>query len=189
MIDGKFCHTLTDTKSTQSCYNICHAKPKEMNDLKNINNKLANIENYSFGLSTLHSWIRFFECCLHVSYRMEIKSWQAKGENKTKMELRKKQIIDGLRKELGIMVDQPKPGYGSTNTGNTARVFLNMQNSHKKLRVLIKTSYKHSTQFFKPSLADMKLSQKNLKPMLWKQQRSLLICILGFIRLQASIKC
>lgn len=54
---------------------------------------------------------------------MEIKSWQAKGENKTKMELRKKQIIDGLRKELGILVDQPKPGYGSTNTGNTARVF------------------------------------------------------------------
>lgn len=54
MVDGKVCHTLTDTKSTQSCY-ICHAKPKEMNDLKNITTKLANIENYSFGLSTLHS--------------------------------------------------------------------------------------------------------------------------------------
>ena len=122
MVDGKVCQTLTNTKSTQSCY-ICHAKPKEMNDLKNVNNKLANIENYSFGLSTLHSWIRFFECCLHVSYRMEIKSWQAKGENKTKVEVRKKIIIDGLRKELGILVDQPKSGYGSTNIGNTARVF------------------------------------------------------------------
>ena len=50
-------------------------------------------------------------------------SWQAWGENKKNMELRKSVFLEGLRKEPGILTDQPKPGYGSTNTGNVARVF------------------------------------------------------------------
>ncbi|CAH0547269.1 unnamed protein product [Brassicogethes aeneus] len=122
MVDGKVCHNLTGTKSTQSCY-ICGATPKEMNALDKVEKKLPKTENYCFGLSSLHSWIRFFECCLHVGYRMEIKSWQTRGENRTKMETRKKLIQDKFKTELGILVDQPKPGYGSTNTGNTARAF------------------------------------------------------------------
>ncbi|XP_076635462.1 uncharacterized protein LOC143348753 [Colletes latitarsis] len=32
-----------------------------------------------FGLSTLHTWIRFFECCLHLSYKLPIKKWQARS--------------------------------------------------------------------------------------------------------------
>lgn len=122
MVDGKVCHTLTETKSTQSCY-ICSGKPSEMNNIQNVTKKLPKLENQDFGLSPLHSWIRFFECCLHISYRLDIKTWQARGENKKKMEARKYEIIDKLRQELGIIVDQPKPGYGSTNTGNTARIF------------------------------------------------------------------
>lgn len=122
MVDGKICNNLTDTMSTQSCY-VCGAKPKEMNDLKKITEKLPRIENYSFGISTLHAWIRFFECCLHISYRIGIECWQVKGENREKMETRKKQVIENLRSKLGILVDKPKPGYGSTNTGNTARIF------------------------------------------------------------------
>lgn len=31
---------------------------------------------YNFGLSTLHAWIRFFECLLHIAYRLEFKQWQ-----------------------------------------------------------------------------------------------------------------
>lgn len=137
MVDGKICHTLTGTKSTLNCY-ICKATPKEMNDLKDINTKTPLIENYSFGLSSLHSWIRFFECCLHIGYRLEIKCWQARNENRNKMEERKKLIIERCRKDLGILVDQPKPGYGSTNTGNTARVFFSkMQKKHLKSQALI----------------------------------------------------
>ena len=30
-------------------------------------------EHYGFGLSTLHAWVRFFECMLHISYRLDIK--------------------------------------------------------------------------------------------------------------------
>lgn len=121
MLDGKVCNVLTGTKSTLSCY-ICKATPKEMNNL-NVKMKTPIIDNLDFGLSSLHAWIRFFECCLHLGYRMEIKCWQARKDNKSKMEERKKLIIDRCRKELGILVDQPKPGYGTTNTGNTARVF------------------------------------------------------------------
>lgn len=32
--------------------------------------------NLKFGLSTLHCWIRFFECLLHLSYRLDFKKWQ-----------------------------------------------------------------------------------------------------------------
>jgi hypothetical protein len=39
------------------------------------------------------------------------------------MEARKKQIGEKLRIELGILVDQPKPGYKSTNTGKLTRIF------------------------------------------------------------------
>ncbi len=52
MIEGKIYNTLTNTKSTQNCY-VCGAKPKEMNDLKNVKEILPRIENYNFGLSTL----------------------------------------------------------------------------------------------------------------------------------------
>lgn len=128
MIDGKVCNTLTSTKSSQTCY-ICHATPKQMNVL-NFDEKIINKESFSFGLSTLHAWIRLFECCLHIGYRIEIKVYQAKGDNKEKVKIRKHQIVDAFKKELGILVDQPKPGYGSTNTGNTARTFFrNFQKS------------------------------------------------------------
>jgi len=33
---------------------------------------------FKFGLSTLHAWIRFFECLLHISYRLDFKKWQVR---------------------------------------------------------------------------------------------------------------
>ena len=44
MVDGKKCNNLTEATSTLSCY-ICKAKPSEMNELKNITEKLARVEN------------------------------------------------------------------------------------------------------------------------------------------------
>jgi len=67
MIDGKVCQALTETPSATTCY-ICGAQPSEMNKLNIIQNKPKNISNYEFGLSTLHAWIRFMECILHISY-------------------------------------------------------------------------------------------------------------------------
>lgn len=33
-------------------------------------------ENFKFGLSVLHAKIRFFECLLHIGYRLELKTWK-----------------------------------------------------------------------------------------------------------------
>lgn len=41
------------------------------------------------------------------------------------METRKKSIQDKFRDKLGLIVDSIKPGYGTTNDGNTARRFFN----------------------------------------------------------------
>jgi hypothetical protein len=63
--------------------------------------------------------------CLNVSCRLDFKKWQARGDAdniKNKKKNRKK-ILDDFRQKLGLIVDQPKQGFGSTNDGYTARRF------------------------------------------------------------------
>lgn len=72
MIDGKVCSAITGTKSSQRCY-LCGATSKDFNDISKILKKPVLEENLKFGLSTLHAWIRFFECVLHLSYKLVIK--------------------------------------------------------------------------------------------------------------------
>lgn len=91
MMDGSVSNILSNTNATSKCI-ICGASPKEMNT-ENVLNKVPNAENYRFGLSTLHCYIRFFECLLHIAYRLPIKSWQVKGnEHKEIVEKNKKKI-------------------------------------------------------------------------------------------------
>lgn len=68
MFDGKAINHLTGS-STESC-NICDALPTEMNDLDLINSKVCKEENYCYGISSLHCWIRFFECIIHIAYKI-----------------------------------------------------------------------------------------------------------------------
>lgn len=122
MIDGKVCNVLTNQKSSTSC-NICGATPKQMNDLKKIKQLKCNEDNYKFGLSTLHCWIRFMECILHISYNIDFKKSSARGNNKILKQNKKKQVQNDLKLQLSITVDIVKQGYGTTNDGNTARRF------------------------------------------------------------------
>lgn len=123
MVDGKVCNSLADNKSSQSCY-ICKAKPTQMNLLDVIKQKPCNEDYYAFGLSTLHCWIRFLECILHLSYKIPIKKWQARGpEDQKIVEATKKKIQNNIKEKLGLKVDIPKQGTGTTNDGNTARRF------------------------------------------------------------------
>lgn len=86
--------------------------------------KTVNSEFLSLSLSPLHSWIRFFECILHISYRLDMKTWQARGAaNKNKLEAKKKIVQETFRRELGLLVDMPRQQTGNTNDGNTARKF------------------------------------------------------------------
>lgn len=45
------------------------------------------------------------------------------GRRKTLVSQRKSGIQKSLRSEMELIVDRPKPGYDSTNDGNTARCF------------------------------------------------------------------
>lgn len=132
MVDGKICNSLCENRSSQTCY-ICGATPKNMN-VVSTEFREPKTHHYSFGLSTLHSWIRCFECLIHISYRLDIKKWQAKTEfEKTSVSQRKMQIQKRFKSEMGLIIDQPKPGFGSTNDGNTARTFF--KNSQKSAEI------------------------------------------------------
>jgi hypothetical protein len=91
MVDGKICNSLTETTSTMRCF-LCNLTSKDFNNIKKC--KAAKIVCESaleFGMSTLHAWIRFFECLLHVAYKLPLKTWQARGvENKKIAETTKK---------------------------------------------------------------------------------------------------
>ena len=54
--------------SSQTCY-ICGATSKQMNNIDQVKKKVILQDRLKFGLSSLHAWIRCFECMLHVSIR------------------------------------------------------------------------------------------------------------------------
>lgn len=78
MIDGKVCNAITNTTSTQRCY-LCNVTSKDFNNIDAVLQKEVKEANLQFGLFTLHAWIRFLECCLHLSYKLGIKKWQARS--------------------------------------------------------------------------------------------------------------
>ena len=126
MIDGKVATVLSDKTSSTQCCSICGCSPKQMNDLevvKTLSDQVEN-DNFNHGLSTLHAWIRCMEFCLHLSYRLEIKSWQVKAVNKEVVQIRKDKLRRVIRERLGLTVDVPSSGgSGTTNDGNCARRF------------------------------------------------------------------
>lgn len=118
MVDAKICNAATNTFSTMRCY-ICGLTSKNLR--KGIQ---VDPESLKFGLSILHSRIRFFESLLYLSYKLTIKKWQIRSaeDNKTVKE-RKEKIQKAFREEVGLLVDIPKAGFGNTNDGNTSRRF------------------------------------------------------------------
>ena len=123
MVDTKICNDLSGT-SSQTCY-ICGATPKKMNFVTSEEAaENADITTYKFGLSVLHTWIRSYECLLHIGYKIDFQNWQARGEDaKDIVNRRKREIQEQFRLRMGLILDRPKQGSGNTNDGNTARRF------------------------------------------------------------------
>lgn len=123
MIDGKVCNAITETSSTQKCF-ICGASSRSFNDIDSMLTREVKTENLEFGLSVLHGWIRFFENLLHLAYKLPLKKWQARGDDdKIVVAENKKRIQKEFKDRCGLIIDKPKPGFGNSNDGNTARRF------------------------------------------------------------------
>ena len=66
--------------------------------------------------------MRSFEYLLHLGYKLDIKRFQARTpEEKASVQRKKVEIQRRFREELSLIVDAVKQGFGTTNTGNTAR--------------------------------------------------------------------
>lgn len=123
MIDQKVCNAVSSTTSAQRSY-LCGETLKEFNKIDEMLSKDIVVENIRFGLSTLHALIRFFECYLHIPYKLGIGKLKVSTDKEMEnVNTRKSEIQETFRKQFGLIVDSPKPGFGSTNDGNTARRF------------------------------------------------------------------
>jgi hypothetical protein len=76
----RYCQTVIILKPSAQVCCKCGAAPKYMNCINEIVLRDADIKTYRFRLSTLQTWVRFSECLFHISNRLEINNWQAKGE-------------------------------------------------------------------------------------------------------------
>ena len=121
MVDGKVVHVATGTASTQRC-SMCGLTSSRFNDLQAV--AAQPVSNLEYGMSSLHCWIRCFECLLHVSYRLTVnlKKGRIPPDERPRFEARKQEVRDALRQKMGLRVDEPRDGgSGSSNDGNTAR--------------------------------------------------------------------
>ena len=122
MLDGKLFDALTDNNYAASC-NMCGELPKDMNYLIA---RTVPTSYLMYSLSPLHAWIRSFEWMLHVAYKLETKQYRKNKDTAETISLRKRYIQNEFWKQMGLVVDKPKPGgAGSSNDGNTARRFFN----------------------------------------------------------------
>lgn len=125
MLDGKVSNVLSECSYSAKC-NICLLSGKQFNDLEAVAEAINDYvieDNFQYGLSTLHTWIRSLEWILHLSYKLDAKKWGVKRteEEKQREVIRKTAIQDEFKRELHLLVDMVSHGFGSSNDGNTAR--------------------------------------------------------------------
>lgn len=100
MLDGKSTGYLTSTAFC-NCP-ICGLTPKDLNNIELVRSQVTVKENYRFGLSSLHCWIRFLECVLHIAYKIPIGKWKATSDKeKRRVQKKKEKIQASFKKEKG----------------------------------------------------------------------------------------
>lgn len=60
MLDGKTCHAITYTASSQAC-NKYGITPKYVNDIDKVLKRKVDMSVSDYGLSTMQAYIKFFE--------------------------------------------------------------------------------------------------------------------------------
>lgn len=121
-IDGKTLAAVTETSSTQCCC-ICGATPTEMTNSENLKNEVFAPKEGTLdhGMSPLHAYLRVFDCLLHIAYRLQFKKWRVTKEYKDQYQTSKKEVQQQMKDELHLHVDFPRPGGGTSTTGNVCR--------------------------------------------------------------------
>ena len=133
MVDGKVCNSLSHDAGSMKCF-ICGVTISKMNHIEYCRALPTKEEAYRFGLSTLHSYIRFFEWFLHISYKIDLKKWRvSNATEKDIIKHKKERIQKEFKEQLGLVVDVPKQGAGNTNDGNTARRFFENSDISSKI--------------------------------------------------------
>ena len=93
MIDGKIQTINSTATNSYQCCSVCGASPIEMNNQSLVVKKKTLEGNIRVGVSTLHTWIRFLECMLYISYKLPIMKWLARTEDeKSIVKLRKVEV-------------------------------------------------------------------------------------------------
>ena len=126
MYDVKSINAITNTIYTKECY-ICSLRDKDLSDVDKTLITPINNDNLKYGISSLHAWIRCFECLINLAYKLSICQSQARKNDGTQdIVKQQKEYIQSLFKDkLNLRVDQPKQIAGNSNDGNTARAFFN----------------------------------------------------------------
>ena len=91
MVDGAVVNVLCNNTSSTNCH-LCGATPKLMNCISTME-RPKNEQFYKYGLSTLHAQIKFFECIIHLSYKLPFKTWRVSGENNKKILQERKESV------------------------------------------------------------------------------------------------
>ena len=77
MYDVKSINAITETVYTKECY-ICGLRDKDLGDVDKTLGTSINQNNLKYGISSLHAWIRCYECLLNLSYKLSICQPQAR---------------------------------------------------------------------------------------------------------------
>lgn len=81
-------------------------------------------EMFKHGFAPLHAYIRSMELFLKIAYRlcMEKPTWRVSKSN-TIVKERESYICTTIKQKLGLRINEPLPGGGNRNDGNTGRKF------------------------------------------------------------------
>lgn len=104
LVDGKTCNAIAPNKASGKCY-ISGCTQSQFNNSEAAKARPVRSSLFSLRLSTLHAWIKFYECIIHIAYRLNCKDgkganvYQMKTPEHKKMSAaEKKRIAEEFRK-------------------------------------------------------------------------------------------
>lgn len=131
-LDLKCLNAVYDNKNTHACP-ICLKSTKDFN--KAIDFPVVSEARLRHGAGVLHTKIRTMEALVKVAERLELRKYRC---SKDQVEERKREIQRDLWQSIGVRFGVVTQGFGTSNTGNTARKFFERP---KTIAMVLKLPY------------------------------------------------